>query len=109
GYSYLPELAGSCCDQISIETAQSNLDCSVLDTLPDKQILLGVLDLSTEEVEEVETIKNRVLRSLSHVDASRVVLAPDCGMKYLPPECAYGKLRNMVAAARELRADFAGA
>lgn len=107
GYSYLPELAGSCCDQISIETAQSNLDCSVLDSLPDKQILLGVLDLSTEEVEDVETIKNRVLRSLCHVDTSRVVLAPDCGMKYLPPASAYGKLRNMVAAARELRADFA--
>jgi 5-methyltetrahydropteroyltriglutamate--homocysteine methyltransferase len=65
GYSYLPELAGACCDQISIETAQSNLDCSVLDGLPDKDILLGVLDLSTPEIEDVETIKNRVLRALS--------------------------------------------
>jgi len=106
GYSYLPELAGACCDQVSIETAQSNLDCSVLDSLPDKDILLGVLDLSTDTVEDVQTIKNRVLRALCHVDQSRVVLAPDCGMKYLPPESAYGKLANMVAAARELRAEF---
>jgi 5-methyltetrahydropteroyltriglutamate--homocysteine methyltransferase len=109
GYSYLPELAGACCNQVSIETAQSNLDCSVLDSLPDKDILLGVLDLSTPEVESVETIKNRVLRALCHVEQERVVLAPDCGMKYLPPESAYGKLRNMVAAARELRADFSKA
>jgi 5-methyltetrahydropteroyltriglutamate--homocysteine methyltransferase len=109
GYSYLPELAGACCKQISIETAQSNLDCSVLDGLPDKDILLGVLDLSTPEVEDVETIKNRVLRAPSHVEQERVVLAPDCGMKYLPPESAYGKLRNMVAAARELRAEFSKA
>lgn len=103
GYSYLPQLAGACCQQISIETAQSNLDCSVLERLPDKDILLGVLDLSTHEVESVETIKARVSRALTHIDAKRVVLAPDCGMKYLPPESAYGKLINMVAAASELR------
>jgi 5-methyltetrahydropteroyltriglutamate--homocysteine methyltransferase len=109
GYSYLPELAGACCKQISIETAQSNLDCSVLDGLPDKDILLGVLDLSTPEIEDVETIKNRVLRALSHVQQERIVLAPDCGMKYLPPESAYGKLSNMVAAARELRSEFSKA
>ncbi len=106
GYSYLPELAGACCDQISIETAQSNLDCTVLESLPDKDILLGVLDLSTPEVEDVQTIKNRVLKALCHVDQERVVLAPDCGMKYLPPESAYGKLANMVAAAKELREEF---
>jgi 5-methyltetrahydropteroyltriglutamate--homocysteine methyltransferase len=106
GYSFLPELAGACCDQISIETAQSNLDCGVLDSLRDKDILLGVLDLSTPQIEDVQTIKNRVLKALCHVDTSRVVLAPDCGMKYLPPESAYGKLRNMVAAARELREEF---
>lgn len=107
GYSYLPQLAGACCQQISIETAQSNLDCSVLESLPDKDILLGVLDLSTHEVESVDTIKARVLRALTYIDAERVVLAPDCGMKYLPPESAYGKLANMVAAAEELRAEWA--
>ncbi len=106
GYSYLPELAGACCDQLSIETGQSNLDCSVLDSLPNKDILLGVLDLSTEEVESVETIKARVLRALVHVDERRVVLAPDCGMKYLSRESAFGKLRAMVQAARELREEF---
>lgn len=107
GYSYLPELAGACCNQISIETAQSNLDCTVLENLPDKQILLGVLNLSTPEVESVETIVERVRRALPHIDASRVVLAPDCGMKYLPPESAYGKLANMVAAAQLLREELA--
>jgi len=108
GYSYLPELAGACCDQISIETAQSNLDCTVLESLPDKDILLGVLDLSTPEVEDVQTIKNRVRKALSHVDKRRIVLAPDCGMKYLPPESAYGKLANMATAAQELREEFRG-
>ena len=108
GYSYLPELAGACCQQISIETAQSNLDCTVLESLPDKDILLGVLDLSTPEIEDVATIKARVLRALAHIDAERVVLAPDCGMKYLPAESAYGKLRNMVAAAGELRREIGG-
>jgi 5-methyltetrahydropteroyltriglutamate--homocysteine methyltransferase len=72
GYSYLPELAGACCDQISIETAQSNLDCSVLDHLPDKDILLGVLDLSTPEVEDVETIKKRVLPRPGSRESARV-------------------------------------
>lgn len=91
---------------MSIETAQSNLDCSVLGSLPDKDILLGVLNLSTPEVEDVATIKQRVRRALEYVDARRVVLAPDCGMKYLPPESAYGKLANMAAAARELREEL---
>jgi len=106
GYSYLPELEGACCDQISIETGQSNLDCSVLDTLQNKDILLGVLDLSTEEVESVELIKARVLRAVTHVDESRIILAPDCGMKYLSRESAFGKLQAMVQAARELREEF---
>lgn len=107
GYSYLSELAGACCDQLSIETAQSNLDCSVLNSLQDKDILLGVLDLSTPDVESIETIKGRVSAALSHIDAKRVILAPDCGMKYLPRESAFGKLSNMVLAAKELRAEHA--
>jgi 5-methyltetrahydropteroyltriglutamate--homocysteine methyltransferase len=107
GYSYLPELADACCKQISVETAQSHLDCKVLDALEGKDILLGVLDLSTEEVESVEDIKNRVLHALTHVDEQRIILAPDCGMKYLSRESAFGKLQAMVAAARELREVFA--
>ena len=103
GYSFLPEFANTCCDQVSIETGQSNLDCKVLESLPDKQILLGVLDLSTEEVESVETIKSRVRRALEYVDAERILLAPDCGMKYLSRESAFGKLSNMAEAACQLR------
>jgi 5-methyltetrahydropteroyltriglutamate--homocysteine methyltransferase len=106
GYSFLPELAKTCCSQVSIETGQSGLDCQVLETLPGKQILLGVLDLSTEKVEGVETIKDRVRRALGHADAERILLAPDCGMKYLSRSAAYGKLRNMAQAGRELRAEL---
>lgn len=107
GYSFLPELAGARCRQVSIETGQSNLDCTVLEALADKQVLLGVLDLSTNEVETVEVIKQRVQRALEHVDAQRIILAPDCGMKYLTREAAFGKLSTMCRAAAELRAELA--
>jgi len=103
GYSFLPQLADACCAQISIETAQSALDCTVLETLKDKQILLGVLDLSTNDVESVDTIKARVTRALDHIAPERVILAPDCGMKYLTRDAAFGKLAAMVEAARQLR------
>ncbi len=109
GYSFLPELAATCCKQISIETAQSHLDCTVLESLPEQDILLGVLDLSSNEVESVDTVVARVRRALEHVDARRIILAPDCGMKYLTREAAFGKLKAMVAAARVLRAEYAGA
>jgi 5-methyltetrahydropteroyltriglutamate--homocysteine methyltransferase len=108
GYSFLPELAHAPCRQVSIETGQSKLDCTVLESLADKDILLGVLDLSTNDVESVETIKARVRRGLDHVDAERIILAPDCGMKYLSREAAFGKLTAMVQAARELRAEYGG-
>ncbi|HUD96325.1 MAG TPA: uroporphyrinogen decarboxylase family protein [Woeseiaceae bacterium] len=108
GYSFLPELAHAPCRQVSIETGQSNLDCTVLESLADKEILLGVLDLSTNEIENVETIKARVRRGLDHVAAERIILAPDCGMKYLSREAAFGKLTAMVQAARELRAEYGG-
>jgi 5-methyltetrahydropteroyltriglutamate--homocysteine methyltransferase len=107
GYSFLPELADCSCDQVSIETAQSNLDPSVLERLRGKTVILGVLDLSTPEVETPETVAGRVRRALPFVDAERVVLAPDCGMKYLPRAAADGKMRSMAAAARLLR-DGAG-
>jgi len=104
GYSFLPELAGAACQQISIETAQANLDCSVLAKLEGKQILLGCLDLNDPMVETAETVVGRVERALPYVKPENVVLAPDCGMKYLPHEVAFGKLRSMVAAAKILRA-----
>ena len=105
GYSFLPELSNTHCNQVSIETGQSNLDCKVLESLEGKRVLLGVLDLSTEEVESVETIKERVRRALEHVGPERLILAPDCGMKYLSRDAAFGKLRNMAEAGRQLRAE----
>lgn len=108
GYSFLPELSKTHCSQVSIETGQSGLDCKVLESLPDKVILLGVIDLSSNDVESVETIKSRVRRALKHVDAKRIILAPDCGMKYLSREAAFGKLRAMAQAGRELRAEYGG-
>jgi len=103
GYSFLPQLHQACCHQISIETAQSDLDCSVLSSLPEQTILLGVIDLSSPEVESVETIVERVQRALPYIDKERVVLAPDCGMKYLPRDASLHKLSNMVEAAKILR------
>ena len=103
GYSFLPELADTPVKQVSIETAQSNLDCRILETLPDKTIILGVIDLSDPAVETAETVAARIRRALPHVDRERVVVAPDCGMKYLPRETAFGKMKAMVDGARMVR------
>jgi 5-methyltetrahydropteroyltriglutamate--homocysteine methyltransferase len=107
GYSFLPELAACSADQISIETAQSGLDCSVLAELPGKTIILGVLNLGDPAVESAEVVADRVRRALPYVPPERIVLAPDCGMKYLPRESAAGKLAAMTQAAQVLRAEFA--
>jgi 5-methyltetrahydropteroyltriglutamate--homocysteine methyltransferase len=107
GYSFLPELAGCKCRQVSVETAQSRLDTRVLRELQGKQVMVGCLDLSDMEVETPEVVADRVRRALEHVPAEQVILAPDCGMKYLPREVALGKLASMVAAARALRSEFA--
>ena len=106
-YSFLPELAACQCDQISIETAQSGLDCAVLATLEDKTIILGVLDLNDLAVESPDAVIARVRRALPYVPPERLVLAPDCGMKYLPREVAFGKLAALTTAAARLRADLA--
>jgi len=108
GYSFLPELADSVADQISIETAQSGLDCAVLADLAGKTIILGVLDLSGPAVETADVVADRVRRALPYVPADRIVLAPDCGMKYLPRDSALGKLSSMTQAARTLRAELGG-
>ncbi|MGH7367506.1 MAG: uroporphyrinogen decarboxylase family protein [Candidatus Rokuibacteriota bacterium] len=108
GYSFLPELADCPVQQVSIETAQSGLDCSVLAMLPGKTIMVGCLDLNDMAVEAPETVVARVTRALAHVPPSRVVLAPDCGMKYLPRDVVGGKLAAMVAAARRLRKEHGG-
>jgi 5-methyltetrahydropteroyltriglutamate--homocysteine methyltransferase len=108
GYSFLPELAGSPVKQVSIETAQSKLDCSVLSSLKGKKILLGCIDLSDMTVETPETVVQRVKRALPHVAKEDVILAPDCGMKYLPRDVADGKLKAMVEGAKRLRAEYGG-
>ena len=105
GYSFLPELAEADCDQVSIETAQSGLDCAVLGDLDGKTIILGVLNLGDPTVESAEEVAARVRRALPYVPAERVVLAPDCGMKYLPRDSAYGKLAALSQAAALLRAE----
>jgi 5-methyltetrahydropteroyltriglutamate--homocysteine methyltransferase len=106
GYSFLSELANCSCRQISIETAQSNLDCSVLRQLAGKKIMLGVLDLSNPEVESAELVATRIRRALPHVAPADLLIAPDCGMKYLPRGIAFGKLQAMVAGAKMLRAQL---
>jgi 5-methyltetrahydropteroyltriglutamate--homocysteine methyltransferase len=100
GYSFLPELAATEADAISIETAQSGLDLAVLDSLPEKNIILGVLDLSDDDVETPATVADRIRRAFPHVAAERLIAAPDCGMKYLPRASAYGKLESLVEGAR---------
>jgi len=108
GYSFLPELAGCICKQVSVETAQSKLDCSVLAKLEGKKILVGCLDLNDMTVESPETVIARVKRALLYVKPENVILAPDCGMKYLPRDVAFGKIKSMVEAAKLLRAELGG-
>jgi 5-methyltetrahydropteroyltriglutamate--homocysteine methyltransferase len=109
GYSFLPELHDCTCRQVSIETAQPKLDCSVLTRLDNKKILLGVIDLDDPDVESVEAVAARIRRALPYVPAERIIVAPDCGMKYLPRETAFGKMRAMVEAAQLMRAECGSA
>src|SRR4051812_24727686 len=101
-YSFLPELAATDAAAISIETAQSGLELDVLDSLAGKTIILGVLDLSTDEVETPETVEARIRRAFPHT--RDLIAAPDCGMKYLPRAAAYGKLESLVEGARRANA-----
>ncbi|BBG03698.1 5-methyltetrahydropteroyltriglutamate--homocysteine methyltransferase [Pseudonocardia autotrophica] len=105
GYSFLPELAGCAVDQISIETAQSGLDLGVLQDLSGKTIILGVIDLSDPEAETAEVVAGRVRRAFDHTTPDRIVIATDCGMKYLPRGVADAKMRAMSGAAQILRAE----
>ena len=109
GYSFLPELCRCKVRQISIETAQANLDTSVLKGLPDQTIILGVIDLNDQRVESPETVAARIRRALRHVNPERVIVAPDCGMKYLSREVADGKMRAMVEGAAIVRRELTGA
>jgi 5-methyltetrahydropteroyltriglutamate--homocysteine methyltransferase len=106
GYSFLPEFAGCSCKQVSIETAQSNLDTVVLAKLPDKKIMVGCIDLSDMTIETPQKVVERLKKALKHVKPENVIVAPDCGMKYLPREVAYGKLKAMVEGAKLLRKEY---
>ena len=96
GYSFLAEFEGSAVDQVSIEAAQPKLDLAVLRQLPSKTIILGVIDLADPAVEAPETVAARIRKALPFAAAERIVVAPDCGLKYLPREIAFGKMRAMV-------------
>jgi 5-methyltetrahydropteroyltriglutamate--homocysteine methyltransferase len=91
---------------VSIETAQSGLDCAVLKGLPGKKIILGVIDLASRMVESPELVATRIRRALPYVNPTDLLIAPDCGMKYLPREVAFGKLQAMVAGAQMVRAQL---
>ncbi|MGH6619144.1 MAG: uroporphyrinogen decarboxylase family protein, partial [Alphaproteobacteria bacterium] len=107
GYSFLPEFHDCPAHMISIETAQPSLDCAVLEKLPDKKIMLGVIDLSKHEVETPEQVAARIRRALPHCPAERIIVAPDCGLKYLPRDVAYGKMKAMADGAAIVRAELA--
>jgi 5-methyltetrahydropteroyltriglutamate--homocysteine methyltransferase len=106
GYSFLAELEKSGAQQISIEAAQPKLDLKVLEDLPSKTIILGVIDLADQTVETPQIVAERIRRALPHVPAQRLVIAPDCGMKYLPREVAFGKMQAMVEGTRIVRKEL---
>jgi 5-methyltetrahydropteroyltriglutamate--homocysteine methyltransferase len=106
GYSFLPELADTALKQISIETAQAKLDTSVLARLPGKTIILGVLDLSDMTVETPDKVAERIRKALPYVPAEKIIVAPDCGLKYLPRDIAFGKMKAMVEGAAIVRQEI---
>ncbi len=106
GYPFLRELADCSATHISLEAAQPGLDPELLQVLPGKVIVLGVLDLGAEEVETPQLVADRLRRALAVVEPERLVAAPDCGMKYLPRERAFRKLEAMVAGARLVSAEL---
>ena len=108
GYSFLGELKGCSCTQISLETAQSNLDCAVLKTLPGKKIILGVINLEDMTIETPQLVAERIRRALPYCKAEDIIIAPDCGMKYLARDVADAKLRGMVEGAKIVRRELEG-
>jgi 5-methyltetrahydropteroyltriglutamate--homocysteine methyltransferase len=106
GYSFLPELADTAAQQISIEAAQPKLDLGVLKDFSGKKIMLGVIDLGDRTIETAETVAARIRNGLRYVSADRLVPAPDCGMKYLPREVAFGKLRALAEGAGIVRREL---
>ena len=108
GYAFLPQLADSIASQISIESAQPKLDLGILQDLAGKTIMLGVIDLADPDVETPEQVAARIRSALKHVKPERLVVAPDCGMKYLPRATAFGKLKALADGARLVRTELGG-
>lgn len=108
GYSFLPQLSETTADAISIEAAQPRLDLGVLADLGGKSVLLGVIDLGTDEVETAAIVAERIRAGLRFLPAERLIPAPDCGMKYLPRERAFAKLRALAEGAAIVRRELAG-
>ncbi len=106
GYSFLPQLADSSAEQISIEAAQAKLDLGVLKDLQGKKIVLGVIDLGYPAVEEAEVVATRIRAGLKQVAADRLIVSPDCGMKYLPRDIAFGKLKALAEGAALVRKEI---
>jgi 5-methyltetrahydropteroyltriglutamate--homocysteine methyltransferase len=105
GYSFLAELSQCAVDQIAIESAQPRLDLSILRTIHDKTVILGVLDLSDHASPETAgEVAARIEAALAFIEPERLQVAPDCGMKYLPRDVAYAKLRALVEGAEQVRA-----
>ena len=107
-YSFLPELNESDIDQISIEAAQPGIDLAVLEKLPDKTIILGVIDNDDPGIETPETVAARIRAALEHISPERLILAPDCGMKYMARDVAFGKLKSMAEGAAIVREEIGG-
>ncbi len=106
GYSFLPELDATDANQISIEAAQPKLDLAILETLPSKTVMVGVIDMADEQAETAELVAERIRAALAHIPAERVIIAPDCGMKYLSRELAFAKLSAMVRGAERVRQEI---
>jgi 5-methyltetrahydropteroyltriglutamate--homocysteine methyltransferase len=104
GYPFMAELAEVAVAQVSLESAQQNVDLAILDSVPGKQFIVGVIDLADDSpVEDIDTVVRRIRAALSHLPPERLLLAPDCGMKYLPRATAFAKLKVMVEAAALVR------
>ncbi|HMD66769.1 MAG TPA: 5-methyltetrahydropteroyltriglutamate--homocysteine methyltransferase [Stellaceae bacterium] len=108
GYSFLPELADTIAEQISIEAAQPNLDLATLDSLGDKTVIFGVISMGDPQPETPETVAARIRRALEHIPPHRLIPAPDCGMKYIPRDTAFAKLKALAEGARIVRRELIG-
>ena len=106
GYSFLPQLADTIAQQISIESAQPKIDLGVLKDLAPKKVMLGVIDLNDPEIETPEKIAGRIRAGLKYMSPDKLLPAPDCGMKYLPRATAFGKLKSLAEGAAIVRKEL---